>query len=272
MRRFSLLRRAALAVLVVGCLAVEPVMAQTNPIPGIDIVVRKQPGGSAIHLRSDDQGRIVLPKGLEPGNYEIDIEGKNLIAAMDKLAPPAAPEKKSSGGGLSIGLGGFLGGGSSRSSSSGHTGMGGHPEQSRRGSSGGGGLGLGVSIPLGGGSSDKDAAPQPEAVSIRVLSGGLSGGGGVVFATVTPYCRDTAGQGMSFGFTVPPQGNGPASIGVQDIDVISVAKISLDPGGKAPNENGILFPVFSQAKMATSGSGAAPDPAEDVNTSIGNRK
>jgi hypothetical protein len=146
--------------------------------------------------------------------------------------------------------------------------MGGHPEQSRRGSSGGGGgLGLGVSIPLGGGSSDKDAAPQPEAVSIRVLSGGVSGGGGVVFATVTPYCRDTAGQGMSFGFTVPPQGNGPASIGAPGVDVINIAKITLDPGAKAPSD-GAFFPVFAQAITGTSGT--APDPAEDVNTGRSN--
>jgi hypothetical protein len=45
---------------------------QTTPIPGIDIVVRKQPGGSAIKAVTDNKGGFTF-RGLKAGDYTLNV-------------------------------------------------------------------------------------------------------------------------------------------------------------------------------------------------------
>jgi len=45
---------------------------QNNPIPGIDVVVRKQPGGSAINTTTDDHGGFTLGN-LKAGTYTVAV-------------------------------------------------------------------------------------------------------------------------------------------------------------------------------------------------------
>jgi len=47
-------------------------LPQNNPIPGIDVVVRKQPGGSAIKATTDKEGRFVFA-GLKEGTYVLSV-------------------------------------------------------------------------------------------------------------------------------------------------------------------------------------------------------
>jgi hypothetical protein len=44
--------------------------AANNPIPGVDIIVQKKPGGSAIHRTSDASGQVSI-RLAEPGHYTI---------------------------------------------------------------------------------------------------------------------------------------------------------------------------------------------------------
>jgi hypothetical protein len=74
--------RAALAC---AALAMSGTAAMAGqPIPGVDIIVRKNPGGS-ITVHTDGSGRVPL-QGLVAGNYTVTIRGQGLVAAMDKLA------------------------------------------------------------------------------------------------------------------------------------------------------------------------------------------
>jgi hypothetical protein len=155
---------------------------------------------------TDAKGQINF-KGLAPGNYMLAIDGPSLVAAMDKLAPPA-PQKKSEGSSFSLGVGGMFGGGSSHSSS-GHEGMNGHPESGHGDShSSGGGVGVGLNIPVGGG--DKGGEPDKfrssEIDDDFAITITLPQGHG--FSIETPYCRNGAQQGMRIQVTVPP---GPAN-------------------------------------------------------------
>ena len=77
--------RAALACAVLAITA-QSAMASNKPIPGIDVIVKKNPGGNAITATTDADGQIVL-KGLEPGDYVIEIDGKSLVKAMDGAGP-----------------------------------------------------------------------------------------------------------------------------------------------------------------------------------------
>jgi hypothetical protein len=107
----------------------------------VSAVLRNSDGVSVVQAQTDANGQLFF-KNLAPGDYEIDIDGPSLVAAMDRLAPPA----KSEGPSVGLSVGGFLGGGSSHSSS-GHEGEG-HDHDSH---SSGGGMGVGVSVPVGGG-------------------------------------------------------------------------------------------------------------------------
>lgn len=45
---------------------------QNNPIPGIDVVVKKQPGGSAIKAVTDNKGGFTF-RGLKAGDYTLNV-------------------------------------------------------------------------------------------------------------------------------------------------------------------------------------------------------
>jgi hypothetical protein len=46
---------------------------ENNPIPGIDVVVRKEPGGSAIHIPTDGNGGFSV-SGLKAGSYAVSVD------------------------------------------------------------------------------------------------------------------------------------------------------------------------------------------------------
>jgi len=144
--------------------------------------------------RTDANGVVIITtrKG-KPGLYEIEIDGPSFVTAMDKLLP-TAPEKKTGGSSLSLGVGGFLGGGSSPASS----GNKGGPAQSAHGSShSGGGVGLGANIPIGNGdNTDTDQPGYPiTAINISLPANDSNKATGL-FSTETPYCRETAIHGL----------------------------------------------------------------------------
>jgi len=184
-------------------------MATNDPIPGVDIIVEKNPGGTIVHIQTDANGTVTF-RHLAPGKYVLTIGGKSLVAAMDKLAP-AAPEKKESHSSFSLGIGGFLGGGSSHSS--GDRGGGGPVGGGSHGGShsSSGGMGVGLSVPLGGGG-DKGAA-QP---GYSIIGAVIDWGDGTNTSTETAYCRDSASHGMRIGFTVPAAKDGVPAVGDWD--------------------------------------------------------
>ena len=217
----SILVRAALACLALALTAM-PAMATNEPIPGVDIIVQKNPGGIVVKTQTGPTGQVQF-KDLAPGEYVIEIDGKSLVAAMDKLTPPA-PAKKSSRSSFSLGIGGFLGGGSSRSNE-GRGPVGGErnsgrigsiavdptdPNRVNNGGNSSGGVGLGVNIPIGGGS-DSDAATRNGNLQITQFSIRRDGGSGG-FSVSQGYCPNAAGQGMHIEFTVPESGSYTATI------------------------------------------------------------
>jgi len=165
-----------------------------------------KPTGETVVSRgvTDVNGRVDFT-GLAPGNYVIQIDGSSLVAAMDKLVLPAPKNENHSS--FSLGIGGFMGGGSGhRSSGREGAGPAGH-ESGGSHSSSGGGVGLGISVPIGG--SDPHAglrAPLWVWVAMMAHSSGRPNAGDAgSFSTETPYCRDTAGNGMRISFTVPAE-------------------------------------------------------------------
>ena len=47
--------------------------ATNDPIPGVDIIVRRNPGGIKVGMtKTDDKGTYKI-EGLEPGNYEVEF-------------------------------------------------------------------------------------------------------------------------------------------------------------------------------------------------------
>ena len=97
--------------------------AQTNPIPGIDIVVRKQPGGSAITVVTDKEGRFAFT-GLKAGTYRLSAtpsgrakglkgsrlnrqqaavtEGKGVIKVAVAFGPAEGGREKRDGGPVTV--------------------------------------------------------------------------------------------------------------------------------------------------------------------------
>jgi len=57
-----------------------------NPIPGIDVVVRKQPGGTAIKTSTDKSGKATARK-LAPGRYAMSV--RLTAEIIRQLARPA---------------------------------------------------------------------------------------------------------------------------------------------------------------------------------------
>ena len=50
-------------------------MASNNPIPGVDIIVRKRPGGIAIQVKTGADGAYKFTR-LAPGTYDLIITGQ----------------------------------------------------------------------------------------------------------------------------------------------------------------------------------------------------
>ena len=64
---------AGICAFVVGSVASVAVAQQTNPIPGIGIVVKKNPGGGAIATPSTGVDGSFEVKGLPMGRYDVFI-------------------------------------------------------------------------------------------------------------------------------------------------------------------------------------------------------
>lgn len=214
-RTVSALMGAAFAAV---CTLAPSAHATVKPISGIPVGLEGDPESIVVARgTTDDKGNFTF-KGLAPGRYVLVIDGPGLVAAMDKVAP-REPEKEESHSSFSLGIGGFMGGGSSRAS--GQDGAG--PENggsSQRSSSGGG---FGLSIPLGGGDG-KDAEPSKkkdydwdEAVgdSKVYISWGIGDGSGDARSgnsLALPYCAAAPGD-VRIGFTIPKGSLGNSEAG-----------------------------------------------------------
>lgn len=64
------------------CLLPSSVFATNDPIPGVDIIVRKKPGGSAIKATTDMDGNFTFAK-LEPGKYVLTVNASQNKAAIN---------------------------------------------------------------------------------------------------------------------------------------------------------------------------------------------
>ena len=201
---------------------VEDGDSNREAIPGVHVIMRN--AGHDVTATTDKQGNVVF-KGLAPGDYEIDIDGKSLAKSLAKLVP-ATPEKKSDGGGFSIGVGGSLFGGGGHSGRSGGQGAGPAQGGGHGGSSsgGGGGMGVGLNIPLGGDKGDTGKL-QPVNLLIAILLPAVqkdvqTGYTGKAESTdwlethvSLPYCPDTKGD-IRLGFTVPEGGGGDVKLAI----------------------------------------------------------
>lgn len=74
-----------LGSVVLACASLSSAFASNNPIPGIDVVVQKQPGGSIVARTTTDAKGEFTVKELPAGRYIIQVSGKGLEPA--KLAP-----------------------------------------------------------------------------------------------------------------------------------------------------------------------------------------
>lgn len=87
--------QAVLAAAVASVLVIEPAIAQNNPIPGIDVVVKKKPSGTALHVITDKGGRFVV-RGLAAGAYTISLQPASstmneMWSNTDSAGPAKAP-------------------------------------------------------------------------------------------------------------------------------------------------------------------------------------
>ena len=71
---------------VVACV---PSTFASNPIPGIDVVVKKQPAGSAIAKATTDAKGEITIKELPAGRYTIELSGKGTGKGTGKDTEPA---------------------------------------------------------------------------------------------------------------------------------------------------------------------------------------
>ncbi len=192
--------------------------APNQSVNGNDISVTIKRDGRATTFITDSRGQIALAN-LEPGSYEIDVDGKSLAAAIDA----AASSFKQGRSGPSVSIGGFFGGGG-RSTSD-------HKGAAPTSHSGGGGAGLGITIPMGHGDNPQPAENPITAITISLPSPpdlkGNSANGGSTISVETPYCRETE-QGLRLKFTVPVGGTKNGFI-----------TISLEPPNTTLNEERI---------------------------------
>jgi hypothetical protein len=168
----------------------------TNPcrppylcLNAVDLVVKDSKGKIVGHGKTDAAGIASIQLTQNPGYLlTLDVDGKSLVAVMDKLYPQTVPVKKKSGGSsfsLGLGVGGFGGGGGSTRSTTtttqgGATGAGKpdvNPSQTTSSTSSGGGGGVGLTIPvtLHGKSKSETATPTtgapppPPSILIAIL-------------------------------------------------------------------------------------------------------
>lgn len=182
-------------------LSATPAFAEPGkPIDGTDVGLDHDPnppGGRVANGVTDDRGNVTF-SNLAPGDYVLVIDGPTLAKAMDRLAP-RVPAKHDSGPSVGLGVGGLFGGGSHRSNDGGGP-VGGSHNDSHGGSSIGG-VALGMNVPLGGDDHRGDAA-VPTANIRLTLNTNITSRLVQTFSSETPYCRETAGQGMRIGFTI----------------------------------------------------------------------
>lgn len=98
------LRGIALAALALLSVPVGSAIAQSaaNPIPGIDIIVQKNPGGIVVaRTRTDRDGHFSLGR-LDPGSYVVSLDSRSLRRAVQGIDPSA--EETGSIIGILIGL------------------------------------------------------------------------------------------------------------------------------------------------------------------------
>lgn len=59
-------------------------LAAINPIPGVDVIVKKNPGGTAFTVKTDKNGRFTV-SGLTPGEYDFiwNIQAKTSRAPIN---------------------------------------------------------------------------------------------------------------------------------------------------------------------------------------------
>lgn len=60
-----------------------------DPIPGVDIMIKRNPGGIAVQAKTDSAGHFTL-SGLTPGKYTLQLASKSLDMAIRKLDPKGA--------------------------------------------------------------------------------------------------------------------------------------------------------------------------------------
>ena len=193
-------------------------------VENVMVTVKSREPGTDTTLRTNERGQIALTN-FAPGAYELVVDGESLKTAVDKLVVPSS--HKSSGPTISVG--GFFGGGSSRSSSSGHKGV--TDAAHERGShSSGGGMGVGLSLPLGG--NDDNPPASGDAMTSVTISLPANGGpnardskanwdaGANSLSMEAPYCHDSAAQGLRIRFTVPPghSRNAVVTFGLESAD------------------------------------------------------
>lgn len=224
--------RAALACAVLA-FTMTAAMAATTPVPRVDVVVTRDPNGNSVIVTRDANGTTfegttdangqITFKDLAPGKYVIIIKGDSLIRAMDRLAPPVPP-KHDSGPSLGLSVGGLFGGGGSHHSD--HQGAG--PTQGSHGESGGAAFAGGVYVASGdiNGDGVRDSAVQPgdgggnaPMLTFTITVHPTEGSEQVAnLSSMTPYCRETAGQGARLGFAVTNSGGsatGSVTIGIE---------------------------------------------------------
>lgn len=168
----------------------------TNPcrppylcLNSVDLVVKDSTGKIVGHGKTDSAGTASIQLTQNSGApLTLGVDGKSLVAVMDKLYPQTVPVKKKSGGSsfsLGLGVGGFGGGGGSTRSTTtttqgGATGAGKpdvNPSQTTSSTSSGGGGGVGLTIPvtLHGKSKSETATPTtgapppPPSILIAIL-------------------------------------------------------------------------------------------------------
>ncbi len=97
-----------------ACVPMAEALAINDPIPGVDIIVKKNPSGIVVSsFQTNGQGEFTI-KDLEPGQYTIELVGKSLIAAtaVSKAdtrtktmgtPAPAAPSTSRTGTAVAVG-------------------------------------------------------------------------------------------------------------------------------------------------------------------------
>ena len=74
------------ALLLAQTAVVGTAALMNNPIPGIDIIVKKRPGNIMVHTQSDTSGRFQLGI-LSEGRYSVDFDSASLGKAISKIDP-----------------------------------------------------------------------------------------------------------------------------------------------------------------------------------------